>query len=42
MNTVTDVPHDDVGAVVQTFINTGATNVIVQRQENGNYTITGT
>lgn len=41
MNHITDVPADQVGAVVQTFINTGATTVTVERDANGNYTVSG-
>jgi len=41
MNSVTDVPADQVGGVVQTFINTGSTTVIVEQDGNGNYTVSG-
>lgn len=41
MNSVTDVPPDQVGAVVQTFVNTGSTTVIVEQDGNGNYTVSG-
>jgi len=41
MNSVTDVPPDQVGQVVQTFINTGSTNVLVEIDGNGNFTVSG-
>ncbi len=41
MNSVTDVPADQVGGVVQTFINTGSTTVIVEQDMNGTYTVSG-
>lgn len=41
MNSVTDVPANEVGGVVQTFINTGSTTVIVEADGNGTFTVSG-
>lgn len=40
MQSITGIPADSVGQVVQDFVNDGATHVAVQRDENGTYTVT--
>jgi hypothetical protein len=37
---LTDIPADQVGVVVQDFIDNGAVKVRVERQPNGKFTIT--
>ena len=39
METVTDVPAEDVGTVVQDFINDGASHVVVERDRDGTYNV---
>ena len=36
---VTDISKDEVGTVVQDFIDDGAKKVLVERQADGNYTV---
>ena len=39
METVTDIPAEDVGTVVQDFINDGASHVVVERDSGGSYSV---
>jgi hypothetical protein len=38
-DSITGIPADQVGQVVQDFIDDGATNVAVEQVEDGTYTI---
>jgi len=40
MQTISNVPPDAVGQVVQDFVNDGATRVVVQQEEEGTFTVT--
>lgn len=39
MESITGVPADAVGQVVQDFVNDGATHVVVEREEAGTYRV---
>lgn len=39
MQTITGIPAEAVGQVVQDFINDGAARVVVEREESGLYTV---
>lgn len=39
MQTITGIPAEAVGQVVQDFINDGAANVVVEREESGLFTV---
>lgn len=39
MDSVTGVPAESVGQVVQDFVNDGALQVLVEREEDGRYTV---
>lgn len=39
MQTITGIPAEAVGQVVQDFINDGAARVVVEREEGGLYTV---
>lgn len=41
-DSITGIPADQVGQVVQDFIDDGATNVVVEQAEDGTYTISST
>lgn len=36
---VTDIPKNEVGTVVQDFVDNGAKSVFVERQPDGKYTV---
>lgn len=40
MPQLSDVPPENVGETVQDFVDNGTTSLRVERQDNGNYTIT--
>jgi hypothetical protein len=40
MESITGVPADAVGQVVQDFVNDGAVRVVVEREEGGAFTVT--
>lgn len=40
METISGIIPDQVGVVVQDFVNDGATNIVVQQDEDGTYTVT--
>ncbi|HYC90425.1 MAG TPA: hypothetical protein VEO54_14505 [Thermoanaerobaculia bacterium] len=40
MESLTGVPASQVGRVVQDFVNDGATNIAVERNADGTYTVT--
>lgn len=42
MQSITGVPADDVGQVVQDFVNDGATHIVVQKDADGTYTVSAT
>ena len=42
METVTEIPPEDVSTVVQDFINDGASHVVVERASDGTYTVIAT
>lgn len=42
VETINDVPCNNVGAVVQSFVNDGATKIEAQKKPNGNWDITAT
>ena len=39
MQSITGVPAEAVGQVVQDFVNDGAARVVVQRDQDGTYTV---
>lgn len=39
MESITGIPASDVGTVVQDFIDDGAAEVVVERSEDGTYTV---
>jgi hypothetical protein len=41
-DSITGIPADQVGQVVQDFIDDGAANVVVEQVEDGTYTISST
>lgn len=41
-DSITGIPHNQVGAVVQDFVDDGAVNVVVELMEDGTYTISAT
>lgn len=41
-NSITGVPADQVGRVVQDFIDDGASNVVVELAPDGTYTVSAT
>lgn len=38
-NSVTGIPADQVGQVVQDFVNDGALHIVVERNEDGTYVV---
>ena len=40
MESITGIPAKNVGRVVQDFIDDGATDVVVEKKEDGTYTVT--
>ena len=42
MESISEVPAGSVGQVVQDFVNDGAAQVVVQREEDGTFTVTST
>ncbi|MGZ5441765.1 MAG: hypothetical protein ACXW31_08925 [Thermoanaerobaculia bacterium] len=42
MQTITGIPAEAVGQVVQDFINDGAGHVVAERDENGLFTVSAT
>ena len=42
MQSITGVPADDVGQVVQDFVNDGAIHIVVQNDADGTYTVSAT
>lgn len=41
-DSITGIPADQVGRVVQDFIDDGALHVVVERDEDGTYTVSAT
>jgi hypothetical protein len=41
-DSITEIPADQVGRVVQDFIDDGATNIVVEQAENGTFTVSAT
>jgi len=39
---ITGIPADQVGQVVQDFVNDGATHVVVEMAQDGTYTVSST
>lgn len=39
MESITAIPPDAVGRVVQDFVDDGATEVVVEKNEDGTYTV---
>lgn len=42
MESISGVPAKEVGRVVQDFIDDGATDVVVEKKEDGTYTVSST